>query len=480
MENVCRLYFPREQIRIAESLIESAENIKVYTVLQKETEHTLLECRLVWKDYDKAERSCCSNEKINNNHDCELILAANLYHILAEACGYTQDWGIVTGVRPVKLLRRLIAQMGEAAALIYFREKLLVGEDKISLAKKTQEIENTIISLSKNDSCSVYISIPFCPTRCHYCSFVSHTIARAGKLLPEYLQVLYKELQLTGEIIRDLGLRLETLYIGGGTPTILSAEDLRCLSAVIEKCFDLNAVREYTVEAGRPDTICKEKLTIIKQSGAERISINPQTLQPDVLRAIGRQHDIGSFFSAFAMAREIGFDNINTDLIAGLPEDTVDGFVDSLQQILGLQPENITVHTLALKRASNFSQKNQSGDNNHLQSAAMIRESVRLLEKHKYRPYYLYRQSKMIGNQENTGWSKGGKEGLYNIYIMDETHSIFGCGAGAVTKLKQPGTEYLERIFNYKFPYEYNRGYDEMIRRKQQIKLFYNKYVFNK
>ncbi|MBQ5840922.1 MAG: coproporphyrinogen dehydrogenase HemZ, partial [Clostridia bacterium] len=262
-------------------------------------------------------------------------------------------------------------------------------------------------------------------------------------------------------------------YFGGGTPTTLSAEQLTALFRTVEESFDLSHLREYTVEAGRPDTVTMEKLAAIRAAGVGRVSINPQTLQPAVLAGIGRKHTVEQFYDAFSMARQAGFENINTDLIAGLPGDTYEGFADTLEQILALAPESVTVHTLSMKRASNIMLQKRADYRVQDDAVRMVRLSAESLPQAGYVPYYLYRQSRTVGNQENVGWAKAGFEGFYNVYIMDETHTILGCGAGAVSKLKKPNSDYLERIFNYKFPYEYNDGLEEMLDRKKAITTFY-------
>jgi oxygen-independent coproporphyrinogen-3 oxidase len=261
--------------------------------------------------------------------------------------------------------------------------------------------------------------------------------------------------------------------MGGGTPTTLNAEQLHRIFDAIEKSFDLSFLREYTVEAGRPDTVTQEKLHAIWGAGVTRISINPQTLNNNVLKEIGRRHTAEQFYDAFSLARKCGFININTDLIAGLPGDNPKSFSNTLEGIFKLSPESVTVHTLAMKRASNFVKHRRENYSGGLQSAQMVNTSIERLKEEGYRPYYLYRQSKTLGGTENTGWSKPGFEGLYNVYIMDETHTILACGAGAVTKLIHPDTEYLKRVFNYKFPYEYNSRFDDMIQRKGQVISFY-------
>ena len=300
------------------------------------------------------------------------------------------------------------------------------------------------------------------------------SIERAEKLIEPYTKLLCEEIKQTAEIANKLGLRLETVYFGGGTPTTLSAEQLDTVLRTVNKSFDMPPCREFTVEAGRPDTIDIAKLFALKENKVDRISINPQTVNDEVLKTIGRKHTAQQFFDAFELARKCGFDNINTDLIAGLPTDTPESFKNSLDSIVRLNAECITVHTLCMKRASRLTTEGVTLD---LQQARDAREMLaytqNILGQNEYIPYYMYRQSRMVGNLENVGWSKKGFESLYNVYVMDETHTILACGSGGVTKLKRNNPDYLERIFNFKYPYEYIDRFDELIQRKSGIMQFY-------
>lgn len=473
LENICRLFLPQEKIQVPDGARDTAPGVSADTVLDKGTQMTRLSCRLRLDDFDETLTAVVPNDHPEWRDECELQLATLLYRLFTHLFGYEQEWGIVTGVRPVKLLRRLIRDEGEEAGLRYFRERLLVNDKKTALCRVALTIEDQILSLSRPDSFSLYISIPFCPTRCDYCSFVSQTVERAAKLMPAYVEALVQEIAYTGELARRLGLRLETVYFGGGTPTTLTAEQLARLLGAVEHSFDLSHLREYTVEAGRPDTVNRDKLRAIRAAGVSRVSINPQTLRDEVLRTIGRRHTVEQFYHAYDLARQAGCDHINTDLIAGLPGDDFEGFSQTLSGILSLRPESITIHTLSMKRASNLVIQRRADYTRQEDAVRMVNLSSDALPAAGYRPYYLYRQSRMVGNQENVGWSRPGCEGLYNVYIMDETHTILGCGAGAVTKLKKPGSDYLERIFNYKFPYEYNTGLPEMLKRKERVMTFY-------
>ena len=409
--------------------------------------------------------------------DAELFLAIAAYDCLTKATGYFPDWGILTGIRPAKLYSRLKRQNNEQYADAYFSDFLKVGDKKLALCKAALKGEGEITSLSKSDSFSLYVSIPFCPTRCSYCSFVSHSVEHAKKLIPDYINFLCKEITATAEIVKHNRLRLESIYIGGGTPTTLSAEQLETVMLTIKNCFSFDTLREYTVEAGRPDTVTAEKLRIIKKYGATRISINPQTMNDDVLKVIGRKHTSLQTSEAFNLAREYGFDNINTDLIAGLPTDTFESFKETINKVLELNPESVTVHSLSMKRSSTLT---KNGELPEIETGKIASEMVdyayNTLIKNGIMPYYMYRQSKTVGNLENVGYAKSGNECLYNVFIMDETHTILACGASAVTKLRQPGGDYIERIFNYKYPYEYINQFDEILNRKTRINEFYSIY----
>lgn len=406
--------------------------------------------------------------------DNELVSAQLLYKLLCDFTGLTQPWGILTGVRPVKLLRRLAEESSEEQAVKKFEKDFFVSNEKIALSRETEHNERKILELSKPESFSLYVGIPFCPSRCSYCSFVMASIERAEKLIEPYTKLLCEEIKRTAEIANKLGLRLETVYFGGGTPTTLSAEQLDTVLGTVNKSFDMSTCREFTVEAGRPDTIDIAKLFALKENKVDRISINPQTVNDEVLKTIGRKHTAQQFFDAFELARKCGFDNINTDLIAGLPTDTPESFKNSLDSIVRLNAECITVHTLCMKRASRLTTEGVTLD---LQQARDAREMLaytqNILGQNEYIPYYMYRQSRMVGNLENVGWSKRGFESLYNVYVMDETHTILACGSGGVTKLKRNNPDYLERIFNFKYPYEYIDRFDELIQRKSGIMQFY-------
>lgn len=467
MENLVRAFFPYDKITVTKEY----ETLSKPYVLTSYNDDISVTVEL--SDFYMT-KSC---EKTGDSERDELLMAQLMYEILCTYYDTTLPWGLLTGVRPIKLLRRLIDAQGESAALLYYKNELKVSQQKQELAVITEKSERKILSLSDEKSFSLYISIPFCPSRCNYCSFVSQSIEKAKHLIPDYVDLLCKELVLTAEIAKNLGLRLETVYMGGGTPTTLSAEQMDKVLFTVNEHFDMTTCREFTVEAGRPDTITREKLLAIKRNNVDRISINPQTLNDEVLNIIGRRHSAQETIDAFTLARECGFDNINMDLIAGLQGDNYSSFVATLDRIRELSPESITIHTLALKRSSNLNQQNVSIDIGiRNETTNMLSYSQKVLLSDGFVPYYLYRQSRMAGNLENVGWSKKGYESLYNVYVMDETHTIFACGAGGVTKLKAFGTDKLERIFNFKFPYEYNTRFLELMERKNAIYEFYKEY----
>jgi oxygen-independent coproporphyrinogen III oxidase len=464
LENLTRLFFPNEKITVIRDFSEPQPPYIYTEVSDKITISVNI------GSFNKSETAV---KKLADD-DNELVSAQLLYKLLCDFTGLTQPWGILTGVRPVKLLRRLAEESSEEQAVKKFEKDFFVSNEKIALSRETEHNERKILELSKPESFSLYVGIPFCPSRCSYCSFVMASIERAEKLIEPYTKLLCEEIKQTAEIANKLGLRLETVYFGGGTPTTLSAEQLDTVLGTVNNSFDMSTCREFTVEAGRPDTIDIAKLFALKENKVDRISINPQTVNDEVLKTIGRKHTAQQFFDAFELARKCGFDNINTDLIAGLPTDTPESFKNSLDSIVRLNAECITVHTLCMKRASRLTTEGVTLD---LQQARDAREMLaytqNILGQNEYIPYYMYRQSRMVGNLENVGWSKKGFESLYNVYVMDETHTILACGSGGVTKLKRNNPDYLERIFNFKYPYEYIDRFDELIQRKSGIMQFY-------
>lgn len=463
MEKLVRLFLPNEKIEVTN---EKTDGDGLYTEVGSEI-------TVIFKK-DGFEKHLTAPLCDDN----EMQMGRMVYSIFGEYTSFYPKWGVLTGVRPSKLLIATEKRLGREKTEEYFYDDLLVTKEKFDLAQRVADCEEKIISLSKPKSFSLYISIPFCPTRCSYCSFVSHSVQteKAKALVPEYCRLLLEELKITGKIASENGLSLESVYIGGGTPTTLSADELAELLKSVTENFDLSHCREFTVEAGRPDTITEEKLTVLKNSPVSRLSINPQTFSDDVLKNIGRCHSAEETVKAFNTARSLGFDCINMDLIAGLPGDTLEGFRNSLDKAVSLDPENITVHTLALKRSSNLGvQDMRVTAENAKKVDAMLEYTYEKLNG-KYHPYYMYRQSKSAGNLENIGWCKENTECLYNIFMMEECHTVLSAGGGAVTKLKADSSDKIERIFNFKYPFEYISGFRELMERKKRITEFYNTY----
>ena len=419
-----------------------------------------------------AHRTKILNTHYADDSECEFVLSVLLFKALSRLTGINPKWGVITGVRPVKRVNEMLdTGMSEEKIKSELSGRFLVSEEKIDIALKTAAVQRSALKTTKPDSFSLYISIPFCPSRCSYCSFVSQSVDKAFKIMDEYLANLMREIEYTAEITKRLGLSLDTIYIGGGTPTTLNEAEILAVMKKIQECFDMSSVREYTVEAGRADTITRDKLEVIKAYGADRISINPQTLNDDVLKAIDRRHTVKQFYQSYDIAKSLGFKAINTDLIAGLPTDTVTSFKNTIDGILKLDPENVTVHTLSVKRASNI---NINAELNVLDNPTdkMVEYATARLLECGYDPYYLYRQKNMVGNLENIGWERDNTPSLYNIFIMEEIQTIIALGAGASTKIVSNDGS-LHRIFNYKFPLEYNKHFDLMLRKKDEIEGFY-------
>ena len=473
IENLCRMFFPNAPIRLVYGP-EEADGERIVTELIRQDGFCYRVSAFIGGRH-------CENERVSepcSDEQAEYELALCLYQVLTQLTGAEPVWGMLTGVRPSKLMNTLIHEMGEEKAQAYFRERLRVSENRTRLALAVARAQRAIFAQNRPESFSLYVSIPFCPSRCSYCSFVSHSItnANAKKLLAPYLENLKKELEVTGRLAQEIGLRLESVYFGGGTPGILSVQQADELLNAIRDHFDLSTCREITFEAGRPDAITREKLLALKQSGVERVSINPQTYDDAVLCAIGRRHTAQQARDAFGLAKEVGFRTINTDLIAGLPGDTVNGFCASLREAVASGAQNITVHVLALKRSSRLVAQENVELQTDSTARLMVDHANRTLCENGYLPYYLYRQSRCVDNLENVGWCLPGHECLYNVYMMEELHTVLAVGAGAVTRLKAPGENYIERIFNFKYPYEYNSRFDELLKRKQRVGEFYEAY----
>lgn len=474
LENIVRLFLPDEKIKVYKNI---KEQLVTPYILAKYDRMSRIVFVQVDFNFNPTEKMLPLLEG-ENDGIAELKLSGLLFEILVTHFNYRPKWGTLTGVRPSKLMSNLINLYGENSAVDYFTENLYVSAKKAELALEIAKAQRHITALSKPNSISLYISIPFCPSRCSYCSFVSHSVTSPSlkKKIPAYVDLMCEEIRYTGKLINELGLNILSVYWGGGTPTTLEKEDLEKIFKTIEESCSLKSVKEYTVEAGRPDTVCREKLEVLKKYGVSRISINPQTFNDEVLKAIGRHHTSEQTVNAYILAREMGFNNINADLIAALPSDKPKSFEISVKKAIEMGFESITVHTLAKKRSSSLSDSQLELTSTVKTTEEMLETSQRLLRKAEYNPYYMYRQSKSAGNFENVGYSKKGKESLYNIFMMEEIHSVLAVGGGAVTKLKEPHGSYIERVYNFKYPYEYISRFSETLERKNRIPEFYGTY----
>ena len=377
-------------------------------------------------------------------------------------------WGALSGVRPTKISTKHLLDGGtRKSADKLFREVYYVSADRRQLALDCSESTVKAAELLQPEDVSLYVGIPFCPTRCSYCSFVSRTIGKKTELLDPYLAALEAEMQLTGKLLANSGKTVRTIYIGGGTPTTLSTPQMERLLDSIRDSFDLSRCLEFTVEGGRPDTLDARKLEAIARHGADRMSINPQTMEDSVLRACGRPHTAQDVLRAYEDAMSAGFKAVNMDLIAGLPTDDFDGFRRSLDTVAALNPANITVHTLALKKGADLFEKREG-----LSSAEAVTQMVNYanstLRGLSYKPYYLYRQKYMSGSFENVGWSRDGLDCLYNIYMMEEIHTILSLGGGGMNKVNFPDGS-LQRFHNPKFPEQYIQQIQDVLRQKEEL-----------
>lgn len=411
--------------------------------------------------------------KLARDRQLQKIVKLSFYRAAVEMTGAKPVWGALTGIRPGKLVSNMLEDgVPEPAAAKRLQQEYYVSPERAALCVDTARAGLAVKRALQPKDIALYIGIPFCPTRCAYCSFVSHSVEKSMKLIEPFLAALLQEIDAVSSLVKELGVRIISVYIGGGTPTTLSAPQLKILLDALKEKFDLSACSEFTVEAGRPDTITREKLRVLGDAGVHRLSINPQTMEDGVLAAIGRKHSAADIVEAYRAAREETRCAINMDLIAGLPTDTPDGFRRTLDAVMAMQPENITVHTLSLKKGTRITlggEKLPTADD----VGQMLDYASEKLRGGEYVPYYLYRQKFMSGGFENVGWSKPGYDSLYNIAIMEELCTIIAMGGGGSTKLVAPHSGRIERIFNAKYPYEYIRDIESIIKAKDGIRRFY-------
>ncbi len=392
-----------------------------------------------------------------------------IYRVLSEYTGKNLPWGTLTGIRPVKIPMAMLEQGRSNVEIAeYMRSIYLCSREKTALAVSIANKEREVLrGLDFEQGYSLYVGIPFCPSICLYCSFSSSPVSLWENRIEDYLAALFRELEFLGKAYAAK--KLHTVYVGGGTPTTLTENQLDRLLCHMEKCFDYSGLRELTVEAGRPDSVTPEKLAVLKRHGVTRISVNPQTMNQETLDIIGRRHTVAQTKEAFFMAREAGFDNINMDLILGLPGEGIDAVRHTMQELRGLKPDSITIHSLAIKRAARLALFREKYREMGLENSQEIMDfSYRSCVEQGAYPYYLYRQKNMAGNFENVGYAKTGKEGLYNILIMEEKETILAAGAGASTKFVL-GPARIERVENVKNVEQYMDRIEEMIERKRSF-----------
>lgn len=434
------------------------EELKAYLSLEKEAA-------------TEAEQILCKKKEIRNH------LKRMLYRCLQSITGKELPWGTLTGIRPTKIvLEKLEAGEEKSAIERFMKEEYYCSPKKTEMSLVVAERENELLKdMDYRKGYSIYIGIPFCPSTCLYCSFTSYSVEKYGKMTEAYLEALIKEIRYAGTALRNK--RLTTLYIGGGTPTTLSEAQLKRLLDVVEETFHPAQAMEYTVEAGRPDSITEEKLKILKEHKVTRISINPQTMRQKTLDLIGRRHTVGQIEEAVFLARKAGHLNINMDIILGLPGEKEEDVAYTLEEIKKLNPESLTVHTLALKRASRLNaEKGEYESAGFTEASRMVDLTAEFAEREGYLPYYLYRQKNMAGNLENIGYARKGQEGLYNILIMEEKQTILALGAGALSKFVFHEQNRIERVENVKSLKDYLERIDEMIDRKRSF-LLENEYL---
>ncbi len=487
MQTLCMLFFPGATFSEGED--DTAAQQAEFTRTD-DGESVSVTCRFV-SDGESADAVCIATPtNLQRMDKSKLGIAQRCARAAAgraaieagmKLFGCRPAWGILTGIRPAKFASELLMQNEDGVRLYtpakvrdILRKEYLVTPKKAALAVDIAKAEQRIARMANDPNartCSIYISIPFCPSRCSYCSFVSYATKKLIALIPDYLERLCVDLSALLAYIKERKFKILTVYIGGGTPTTLDEWQLYTLLETLNKELASHRLQEFTLEAGRPDTITRQKLNTAASMGVTRISINPQTMNDAILRGIGRHHTVKQFLSAYEMAREVGIPQINTDLIAGLPGDHYKGFSRSLDEVIALEPENITVHTFCVKKSAEILRLdteiyNRSAD----ETVKAVDYSQVTLGNAGYRPYYIYRQKNTVGNLENVGYAKKGTEGLYNVLMMEELHTIFAVGAGAVTKLvrvDEQGKKHIDRIFEPKYPYEYLRQDSDAVMREK-------------
>ena len=467
VQSLCMMFFRGEKFP------ENEENPKgVLKVCTDTTENGINVQAQLW--YDGQESSAESYVELLDGESVERTSKIAVGQAVFSACvritGYQPPWGLLTGIRPSLVAKELIDKYGEDIAYSVLCDTYYLSCDKASLAITVAKYEGEILDKYDGNTCSLYVSIPFCPTRCTYCSFISYATKKLFDLLPDYVDRIVEDIGKTVAFIKDKGLKVSTVYVGGGTPTTLNPVQLERVLGAISNSLDVALLDEFTVECGRPDTITAEKINVLKKYGVSRVSVNPQSLNDDVLVEIGRKHTVKDFFDAYNLVSKSEIDVVNTDLIAGLDGDNFESFKSTVDKIIELNPENITVHTFSVKKSAQILQDNKGIYHNDGEIALQsVEYAFKALRECGYLPYYMYRQKNTVSDLENVGYAKKGTFCMYNVLMMGDGHTVFGIGAGATTKLvsRDNGKTEIYRIFSAKYPYEYlqdNRNYLEKIK----------------
>lgn len=477
VEDVIRLFFKDDEIKFIETVpLEKQRGIFILSRMSTCKDGFFVSTE-VWTDGARNTvldrlipmKTILTKEDHRERKLLKREVKRQIFIALREYTGKELPWGILTGIRPAKIVYELLEDGKEREAIILrLKDYYFLSEKKAALIYNVAKTEYKLLKKARPDMVSLYIGIPFCPSRCLYCSFTSNPVQKYTHIVGKYIDILLAEIKYAAQVVKNKGWHVQNIYIGGGTPTSIEAEYIEMLLAYIESQFNLDFIEEYTLEAGRPDSINMDKLSAIRKSGVNRISINPQTMNDGILEAIGRNHKSEDVLRAFYSAREMGFDNINMDIIVGLPGESPEMFENSLIRLGELAPESLTVHTMAVKRASRLK---DDIENYKMISANEAADMVDIAGQYAasmgMRPYYLYRQKNILGSLENIGYSKPGCESMYNIQIMEERQTIIALGAGAVTKVVYPAEDRIERAFNVKNVEEYLNRVDEMIERKR-------------
>lgn len=467
IHSLVKAFFPAEEVLVTAEEKQVDERISFRLAVIYETEPDQIRFDII--EDDTVIRSAKTDVDFADRKGTKNKLKQALYQLLEAYSGQTLPWGTLTGIRPTKIPMSMLEEgKSEEEITSYMKETYFASDEKIDLSIQVAKRELELLQkIDYENGYSLYIGIPFCPSTCLYCSFTSYPIGLWSKRVDEYLDALEKEIDFTAEKFRDK--HLNSIYIGGGTPTTLSPEQLDRLITKIENSFDFSHLLEFTVEAGRPDSITEEKLLALRKHHISRISINPQTMKQETLELIGRHHTVQQTIDSFRLARSLGFDNINMDLIVGLPEESLEDVENTMKQLMELKPDNLTVHSLAVKRAARLRMQREEYEGLHMENTwDTIALTAEYAQKMGLEPYYLYRQKNMAGNFENVGYARPGCAGVYNILIMEEKQTIMALGAGATTKFVMDGGSRIERVANVKDVTNYLDRVDEMIERKEK------------